>query len=134
MSKYTQRHATSGLKTKLPKLEVLANQFKPYKIIIKIPEYTALCPKTGLPDVGTITIEYEPDEYFVELKSLKYYILGYRNIGIFYENAVNRILKDFVKAVKPRWAVVRGEFNPRGGMSSIIEARFGPIKEGKTEQ
>ena len=108
----------------LPKLEVLPNQFKGYKISIVIPEYTSLCPRSGLPDAGTLTIEYEPDAFFVELKSLKYYILGYRNLGIFYENAVNRILKDFVKAVKPRWALVRGEFNPRGGMKSTVEARY----------
>jgi len=104
---------------------VLPNQFRGYRITIMIPEYTSLCPRTGLPDAGTITIEYEPDASFVELKSLKLYILGYRNMGIFYENAVNRILKDFVKAVKPRWAVVRGEFNPRGGITSTVEAKYG---------
>ncbi len=124
MMKYTKKHAISGLREKMPKLEVLPNQFKNYKITIVIPEYTSLCPRTGLPDDGTITIEYEPDNYFVELKSLKYYILAYRNLGIFYENAVNRILKDFVKAVKPQWAIVRGEFNPRGGIKSIVEAKF----------
>ncbi len=126
MSKYTKKHAVSGLKKKLPQLDILPNQFKSYKITIVIPEYTSLCPRTGLPDAGTITIEYEPKKSFVELKSLKMYILAYRNLGIFYENAVNRILKDFVKAVKPRWAVVRGEFNPRGGIKSIVEAKFGP--------
>lgn len=125
MATYKKKDALSGLKQKLPKLEVLPNQFKGYSITIIIPEYTSLCPRTGLPDAGTITIEYEPDIFFVELKSLKLYILGYRNVGIFYENAVNRILKDFVKAVKPRWARVRGEFNPRGGISSIVEAHFG---------
>ena len=113
------------MKQKLPRLEVLPNQYKHYRITIVIPEYTSLCPRTGLPDAGTITIEYEPDASFVELKSLKLYILGYRNVGIFYENAVNRILQDFVKAVKPRWVNVRGEFNPRGGMSSIVEAKYG---------
>ena len=127
MMKYTKKHAISGLKEKMPKLEVLPNQFKNYKITIVIPEYTSLCPRTGLPDDGTITIEYEPDNYFVELKSLKYYILAYRNLGIFYENAVNRILKDFVKAVKPQWAIVRGEFNPRGGIKSIVEAKFSTV-------
>jgi 7-cyano-7-deazaguanine reductase len=121
---YTKQHALAGLRGKLPKLEVLPSKFKGYKITIIIPEYASLCPRTGLPDVGTITIEYEPDASFVELKSLKLYILGYRNLGIFYENAVNRILKDFVRSVKPRWAVVRGEFNPRGGMRSIVEAEF----------
>jgi 7-cyano-7-deazaguanine reductase len=122
---YKKKDALSGLKQKLPKLEVLTNQFKGYNITIVVPEYTSLCPRTGLPDAGTITIDYEPDIFFVELKSLKLYIHGYRNLGIFYENAVNRILKDFVKAVKPRWARVRCEFNPRGGISSIVEAQFG---------
>ena len=125
MATYKKKDALSGLKQKLPKLEVLPNQFKDYTITIVIPEYTSLCPRTGLPDAGTITIDYEPDMFFVELKSLKLYILGYRNVGIFYENTVNRILKDFVKAVKPRWARVRGEFNPRGGITSIVEAQFG---------
>ncbi|KPK62876.1 7-cyano-7-deazaguanine reductase [candidate division WOR_3 bacterium SM23_42] len=125
MSVYKKKHAVSGLREKLPGLVVLPNQFRGYRITIMIPEYTSLCPRTGLPDAGTITIEYEPDASFVELKSLKLYILGYRNMGIFYENAVNRILKDFVKAVKPRWAVVRGEFNPRGGITSTVEAKYG---------
>jgi 7-cyano-7-deazaguanine reductase len=126
---YKKNHVLSGLKQKLPKLEVLPNQFKGYCITIVIPEYTSLCPRTGLPDAGKIIIEYEPDELFVELKSLKLYILGYRNLGIFYENAVNRILRDFVKSVKPRWARIRGEFNPRGGISSIVEAKFGKQRE-----
>jgi len=115
----------------MPKLDILLNQFKNYKITIVIPEYTSLCPRTGLPDAGLITIEYEPNRYFVELKSLKLYIHAYRNLGIFYENAVNRILKDFVKAVKPRWAIVRGEFNPRGGIKSVVEAKFGSVRESQ---
>ncbi|MEO0215617.1 MAG: preQ(1) synthase [candidate division WOR-3 bacterium] len=123
MKEYSNKHSLAGLREKLPKLEVLPNQFKNYKITIIIPEYTSVCPKTGLPDTGTITIEYEPNKYFVELKSLKMYILAYRNLGIFYENAVNRIFKDFVSAVKPRWAVVRGEFNPRGGIKTIVEVK-----------
>lgn len=123
MKGYTKKHALSGLKERLPSLEVLPNQFKNYKITIIIPEYSSVCPKTGLPDTGTITIEYEPNKYFVELKSLKMYILGYRNLGIFYENAVNRIFKDFVRAVKPRWVLVRGEFNPRGGIKTIVEVK-----------
>ena len=121
---YKKSHALSGLKEKLPKLEVLPNQFKGYTIKIIIPEYTSLCPRTGLPDAGTITIEYEPEKSFVELKSLKLYILAYRNVGIFYENAVNRILRDFTTAVRPRWALVRGEFNPRGGITSVVEAKY----------
>jgi len=128
MPRYTEKHATAGLKEKLPKLEGLPNQFHDYEITIIIPEYTSLCPRTSLPDCGTITIEYEPAKFFVELRSLKYYILGYRNLGIFYENAVNRILNDFAHAIKPHWVVVRGEFNVRGGIKTIIEARFGKIK------
>lgn len=131
MARYTKDHAKAGLTAKLPRLEVLHNQFKSYQITIEIPEYTSLCPKTGLPDAGTITIEYEPDKYFIELKSLKLYILAYRNLGIFYENAVNRILKDFVAVVKPRWVVVRGSFNPRGGITSVVEAKYCKIKPRK---
>jgi 7-cyano-7-deazaguanine reductase len=131
MVEYTKHHAKAGLGAKIPELEVLPNQFKNYKITIAIPEYTSLCPKTGLPDAGNITIEYEPDEYFVELKSLKLYILAYRNLGIFYENAVNRILRDFVKATKPRWAIVRGAFNPRGGIASIVEAKYNKTRTRK---
>lgn len=129
MTNYSNKHARAGLKERLPKLDVLANQFKGYRISIVIPEYTSLCPRTGMPDNGKITLDYEPADYFVELRSLKYYILGYRNLGIFYENAVNRILKDFVKYVKPRWARVRGEFNPRGGINSIIEAKYGRVPD-----
>jgi len=77
-----------------------------------------------LPDFGTITIHYLPNRLCVELKSLKYYILSYRNLGIFYENAVNRILDDVTRACHPKWAVVRGEFTTRGGMHTSIEARY----------
>ena len=119
---YTEEHAASGLTEELPRIECWPNQFREYEITIEIPEYTSKCPKTGNPDFGVITIRYAPDRLCVELKSLKYYILGYRDLGIFYENAVNRILKDFVEACRPRWVKVRGEFTPRGGMKSVIEA------------
>ncbi len=124
MKEYTDKHARSGIDALLPKLECFENQFKNYEIAISIPEYTSICPRSGLPDFGTITIRYTPDQWCVELKSLKTYILAYRNLGIFYENAVNRILRDFVKASKPIQAVVTGEFNVRGGMKSVIEARY----------
>ncbi|MFH1783661.1 MAG: preQ(1) synthase [bacterium] len=124
MSEYTEKHAKAGLKNKLPKVECFPNQFPSYEITVEIPEFTSICPKTGLPDFGTVTICYMPGKYCAELKSLKMYILAYRNLGIFYENAVNRILDDFTKAVKPKWAIVRGEFTPRGGLCSTIEARF----------
>ncbi len=116
--------AKAGLDVELPKIECFENQFTSYTITIIIPEYTSLCPKTGQPDFGTITIEYEPDKFVIELKSLKIYIQSYRNIGIFYENAVNKILQDIVKAIKPKWIKVKGEFNPRGGIKSIIEAKY----------
>ncbi len=121
---YTEEHATSGINVPLPSIECWPNQYPGYEISITIPEYTAVCPKTGLPDFGTITIEYVPLKLCLELKSLKDYINAYRDIGIFYENAVNRILRDIVKACKPEWAVVRGDFNVRGGMKSVIEAKY----------
>ncbi len=119
-----QEFAKAGLEAKLPEIECFKNQFKDYTITIIIPEYTSLCPKTGQPDFGTITIEYQPDEWIIELKSLKIYIQAYRNLGIFYENAVNRILNDLVNACKPKWMKVKGEFNPRGGIKSIVEAKY----------
>lgn len=121
---YTPRHAKKGLDAGLPRIEVFPNQHKGYEIKIEIPEYTSVCPKTGLPDFGTITIRYMPDKSCIELKSLKYYIIGYRNMGIFYENVVNRILKDVVAASKPKWCVVTGEFNVRGGMKTTVTARY----------
>jgi len=124
MTEYKKEHARSGLDTPLPQIECFENQFKNYEITISIPEYTSICPRSGLPDFGTITIRYVPNKCCAELKSLKMYVLAYRNLGIFYENAVNRILKDFVKAVKPIQAVVTGEFNVRGGMKSNIEAVY----------
>jgi 7-cyano-7-deazaguanine reductase len=116
--------ARAGLKKKLPEIETFLNQFPDYKITIEIPEFTSVCPKTGLPDFGTLTISYVPQKECLELKSLKLYLLAYRNLGIFYENAVNRILEDVVAACRPARATVIGEFNPRGGMSSIIEAHY----------
>ena len=124
MPEYTEKHAKSGINAELPEIECWPNQFPHYEITIVIPEYTAMCPKTGLPDFGTITLRYEPDKLCLELKSLKTYINAYRDLGIFYENAVNRILKDIVAACKPLRARVTGEFNARGGMRSTIEASF----------
>jgi len=124
MKEYTEKHARSGIDAPLPKLECFKNQFKNYEITISIPEFTSVCPRTGLPDFGTITIRYIPDRWCVELKSLKTYILAYRSLGIFCENAVNRILRDFVKASKPTQAIVTGEFNVRGGMKTVIEASY----------
>lgn len=124
---YTKEHAVSGVTENLPEIEVFENAWeRNYTITIVIPEYTSICPRTHLPDFGTLTVEYVPDKLCMELKSLKYYILAYRNMGIFYENAVNRILDDIVKFCKPRFAKVKGEFNTRGGMHSMIEVTYPP--------
>src|SRR5262245_28847729 len=108
----------------LPEIECWPNQFSGYEISIAFPEYTSICPKTGLPDFGTITIKYTPERQCLELKSLKMYFHAYRNVGIFYENAVNRILRDIVTACHPVRAKVTGEFSTRGGMRSVIEAIY----------
>ena len=121
---YNARHAKSGLTAFLPTIETFPNQYKGYEITIEIPEYTAICPKTSLPDFGVITVHYMPDRECLELKSLKIYIHAYRNIGIFYENAVNRILQDIAAACRPVWARVTGTFAARGGLRSVIEARY----------
>lgn len=93
-------------------------------ITITQPEYTSLCPMTGLPDNGCITITYRPDQTIVELKSLKYYLMQYRNVGIFYEHVVNKILDDLVLSLNPVKMEVTGEFTPRGGISSITTASY----------
>ncbi len=124
MRSYTEEHAKSGIDDPLPAIECWENQFPGYEIEIIIPEYTAICPKTGLPDFGTIYINYVPDRWCLELKSLKEYFNSYRDMGIFYENAVNRMLRDLVDACKPVSMKVRGEFTPRGGIQSRVEARY----------
>jgi 7-cyano-7-deazaguanine reductase len=124
MPSYTGQHARAGIGARLPQIETWPNQFPGYTITTRYPEYTSVCPKTGLPDYGTINIEYQPRRSCLELKSLKHYLLSYRNLGIFYENAVNRILADVVAATRPVWCVVRGEFTPRGGLTTTVEARW----------
>ena len=121
--RYLPEHARSGIQVDLPEIETWPNQYPGYEITITIPQYTSVCPKTGLPDFGTITICYQPAARCLELKSLKNYILAFRNLGIFYENAVNRILEDVVRACRPRQALVRGVFSARGGMRTTVEAR-----------
>ena len=124
MRGYTLKHARAGINAKMPEIESFENQYKKYEITIIIPEYTSICPKSGLPDFGTITVKYIPDKKCIELKSLKTYIIAYRNLGIFYENAVNKIKNDLVKAVKPKRMVVTGEFTPRGGIKTIVETKY----------
>jgi 7-cyano-7-deazaguanine reductase len=121
---YTDEHAQSGVNMKLPEIETWPNQYPAYEIEIVIPEFTSICPKTGLPDFGKLTLRYVPDKLCLELKSLKMYELAYRNLGIFYENVVNKFLRDVVKACKPVSATVVGEFTPRGGIQSRITASW----------
>ena len=112
---------------KVKLLEAFANSFpqRNYVIEHKTSEFTSVCPKTGQPDFGTITITYIADKKCVELKSLKYYLLSFRNEGIFYENVVNRILDDLAGVLKPKWIEVKGEFTTRGGLCSTITAIHG---------
>ena len=93
-------------------------------IVIKQPEFTSLCPMTGLPDFGCITVKYRPGKKIIELKSLKFYLLQYRNVGIFYEYAVNRILDDLVEKLDPKWMEVTGDFTSRGGITTQTSVEF----------
>ncbi len=120
-----------GLQTKVralstPKIDTWKNQYpdRSYEIRIDIPEFTCICPKTGLPDFAAIVIRYIPDRLCVELKSLKYYTVFYRDVGIFNEHVVNKMLDDLVKACKPRWMEIVGEFNARGGIKTTVRAEY----------
>ncbi|MGH9470804.1 MAG: preQ(1) synthase [Terriglobia bacterium] len=119
---YTDEHARAGIDAPLPEIETWPNQYPGYEIEIAIPEFTSVCPKTGLPDFGKLTLTYVPEKKCLELKSLKMYVYAYRNRGIFYENVVNRFLRDVVTAAAPAWARVVGEFTPRGGLQSRVTA------------
>ena len=121
---YTEHHAKSGLDHHFPQIDTWPNQFPAYEIVVDVPEFTSVCPKTGLPDFGVLEIRYMPARRCLELKSLKEYLLHYRNLGIFQENIVNQVLEDVVRAARPRWAVVKGVFRPRGGIGTTVEARW----------
>lgn len=113
-------------KEKWNEIENVPNRYsdREYTVNISIPEFTCVCPRTGLPDFATITINYVPAQYLVELKSLKYYILNYRNMGIFHEEVTNRILDDIKNAVKPKRIEVSGDFHPRGGIKTLVTSRW----------
>ncbi|MFA6320484.1 MAG: preQ(1) synthase [Candidatus Omnitrophota bacterium] len=126
-----KRSLYEGLQSKVrslktPVIETWKNQYpdRDYVITIDIPEFTCICPKTGLPDFATIVIRYIPDILCVELKSLKYYTIFYRNIGIFNENVINKMLDDLVRSCKPRWMELVGEFNARGGIKTTVRAEY----------
>lgn len=130
---YTDEHAASGVSTPLPEIETWPNQYaEPYEIEIVNPEFTSVCPKTGLPDFGKIVLRYVPDRLCLELKSYKMYLMAFRDVGIFQENVVNRVLRDVVKAAGPRTATVIGEFTPRGGLGTLVTASWSrSAKRGK---
>ena len=127
---YTEEHARAGVQAPLPAIETWENQYPGstpnggYEIEIVIPEFTSVCPRTGLPDFGKITLRYVPDKLCLELKSLKMYAMAYRDLGVFQENVVNRFLRDIVAAAQPVWATVTGEFTPRGGVYSSMTATW----------
>jgi 7-cyano-7-deazaguanine reductase len=125
-------HLQEGVRSfKAPAIEVWENKYRDraYTVAITIPEFTSLCPKTGLPDFAVISIEYMPDKWCVELKSFKLYMVSYRNRGIFMEHAVNRIFDDFLAVCKPRWAKIVGDYNPRGGMGTKVEREYRGAKK-----
>jgi len=126
---YTDEHAASGIDTEFPAIETWPNQFGAYEIEIGIPEFTSVCPKTGLPDSGTIVVTYIPDKLCMELKSFKMYTLAYRNLGIFQENIVNCFVRDIVKACDPLSITVMGDFAPRGGLTTRVTASWQQSQE-----
>ncbi len=109
-----------------PVIDVFENKYSDKEYIIKIntDEFTCVCPKTGLPDFAAITLEYSPGRVCVELKSFKEYLTFYRNVGIFHEHVTNRILDDFVRAVKPRWIKIYSQFKTRGGIITSVTAEY----------
>ncbi|MBV9303465.1 MAG: NADPH-dependent 7-cyano-7-deazaguanine reductase QueF [Acidobacteriaceae bacterium] len=121
---YTDAHAHAGIEASLPEIETWPNQYGEYEIEIVMPEFTSVCPKTGLPDHGTLRLIYTPLRRCLELKSLKMYTLAFRNLGIFQENVVNRVLADVIRAADPLEAVVIGDWAPRGGLSTRITATY----------
>jgi len=111
---------------KMPDIEVWENQYsdRDYIVDLTIPEFTCICPKTALPDFSLIKVSYKPAQVCLELKALKLYLLEYRNLGIFHEHLVNKLLDDFVRACHPRWMRVEVVMNPRGGISTSVTAEY----------
>lgn len=116
---------------KTPAIEVWENQYfdKEYAIKLDIPEFTCICPKTGLPDFARITIEYSPRKFCIELKSFKMYTIFFRNVGIFHEHFINKLMDDFVAACLPRWVRITGTFNSRGGITTTVSREYGHDKK-----
>ena len=121
---------TNIRRMKTPEIEVWKNQYpdREYTVDLETAEFTCICPKTGLPDFATIKILYAPAKSCIELKSFKMYLISFRQVGIFHEHLVNKILEDFVAACHPRWATVSAVMNPRGGIATSVSAEY---KKGK---
>lgn len=111
---------------KLPAIETFKNVYadRDFEVTMTTPEFTCVCPKTGLPDFAVLTLTYVPDARCLELKSFKEYLLAYRDVGIFHENVVNRVLDDVVSTCKPRRATLTGVFNARGGIQTTVTRHF----------
>lgn len=127
-----QKHIRS---LKMPDIEVWENQYadREYVAELNIPEFTCICPKTALPDFAVIKVSYKPLKFCLELKSLKLYLVAYRQVGIFHEHLVNKLLDDFVKACHPRWMRVEVLMNPRGGIGTTVSAQYPfPSRKGKS--
>ncbi|PIQ88607.1 MAG: NADPH-dependent 7-cyano-7-deazaguanine reductase QueF [Candidatus Omnitrophica bacterium CG11_big_fil_rev_8_21_14_0_20_42_13] len=112
-----------------PRIEIFKNQYpdKDYVVSLDIPEFTCICPKTGLPDFAQIKVDYSPDKYCIELKSFKMYVVSFRNLGIFHENVVNKMMDDFALALRPKWIKITACFNPRGGITTTVTREYGKI-------
>ena len=110
----------------LPDIEVWENKYpdRDYRVHLDVLEFSCICPKTGLPDYAVFEIDYSPDKWCIELKSFKLYLTSYRNIGIFHEHVVNRIVDDIVKACDPRYMKIKGVFNIRGGIKTTVEREY----------
>ena len=124
MSDYTKEHAEKWHER--PEIEAWPNQFsdRDYTIAITIPEFSCVCPKTGLPDYATIYIDYVPDKTCMELKSLKMYMHSFRDVGVFHENVANLIRDDIIKSCNPRELTVETDFNVRGGIHTTVTAFY----------
>ena len=113
-------------KLKTPVIEIWENQYKDkdFWVEMDVPEFTCICPKTGLPDYAKILIKYRPNKSCIELKSFKYYMNSYRDVGVFHEHVVNKILDDFVNACNPRQVIIIGRFNARGGITTTVTTEY----------
>ena len=116
---------------KTPVIETFENIYsdRDYEITMSTPEFSCICPKTGLPDLAVLTLTYVPDRTCLELKSFKEYLLGYRNKGIFHENVVNKVVDDIVAAIKPRRIKLEGKFNSRGGIQTTVAREYSGRKK-----